>query len=353
MLLSFILMFKQLIRKLEDDMNKEASMQAQVITQFGEPDVFQTQDIPQPALRAGHILIRVAASSVNPADYKIRRFGPPIAPALPAVLHGDVAGVIEAVGEDVQDFKPGDEVYACAGGVKGVGGALAEFLLADAALVAYKPTTLTMPEAAALPLVSITAWEGLFDRAQLRAGQTVLIHGATGGVGHVAIQLAKWAGATVFATVSSGSKAAIARELGADGAINYREQSVTDYVAEHTNGAGFDIVFDTIGGTNLDRSFEAAKLNGTVVSISTSEAHDLSPMHAKGLSLHVVFMLIPMLYNIGRSHHGEILRQIATLVDNGQLRPLLDQQRFTFEQVAAAHRRAESGQQIGKVVLVR
>ncbi len=171
----------------------------------------------------GHVLIRVAATSVNPVDFKIRAgVVKDIAPDFPAVLHGDVAGVIEVVGEGVNAFKPGEEVYACAGGVKGLGGALAEFLLADATLVARKPKSLSMREAAALPLVSITAWEGLIDRAKVQAGQNVLVYGATGGVGHIAIQLASWAGAKVFATASSDEKMASARELGADVVINYR-----------------------------------------------------------------------------------------------------------------------------------
>ncbi len=328
-------------------------MQAQVITEFGEPTVFRTQDVPRPVIRPGHVLIRVVASSVNPLDCKIRRYGLPFGPELPAILHGDVAGVIEQVGDGVQTFKPGDEVYACAGGVKGLGGALAEFMLADAALVAHKPTTLSMAEAAALPLVSIAAWEGLFDKARIQREQTVLIHGGTGGVGHIALQLAKWTGAKVFTTGSSVEKLDMARRLGADAAINYREQTVGEYVAEYTNGTGFDVVFDTVGGDTLDSSFEAARLNGRVISIINHKPHDLRPMYNKGLTLHTVFMLIPLLYNIGRSHHGDILRQIAQIVDAGHLHPLLDERIFTFEDAAAAHQHAESGHQIGKVVLSR
>ena len=327
-------------------------MRAQAITQFGETSVFQPTDLPCPDVAPGHVLIRVAASSVNPVDCKIRKGAAArIAPAFPAVLHGDVAGVIEKVGEGVTTLKPGDEVYACAGGVKGLGGALAEFMVADAALVALKPKSLAMLEAAALPLVAITAWEGLIDRAKVRVGQKVLVHAATGGVGHIGIQLAKWAGATVFATSSSDKKLAIAKELGADVAINYREKTVKEYVADYTDGKGFDVVFDTVGGDNLNKSFQAAALNGTVVSISTSSTYDLTPLHSKGLSLHVVFMLIPMLYGIGRAAHGEILTKLAQLVDEGKVRPLLDPQSFTFSEVEAAHRHAESGLAIGKVTL--
>jgi NADPH2:quinone reductase len=329
-------------------------MQAQIINQYGEPEVFQTVEVPRPEVAAGQILIRVAATSVNPADYKLRRYGPPIAPALPAILHGDVAGTIVEIGSGVAShFKVGDAVYTCAGGVRGTGGALAEFMVADATLVAHKPTSLTFAEAAALPLVAITAWEGLIDRAKIQPGQTVLVHGVTGGVSHIGIQLAKWAGAKVFATGSSERKLVLARELGADVAINYRTESVADYVKTYTAGKGFDVVFDTIGGDTLTHSFEAAALNGTVVSISTNASYDLSPMHSKGLSLHVVFMLIPLLHGIGRARHGEILTEVAKLVDAGQLKPLIDPHTFTFAEVGAAHRLLEEGQAIGKIVLTQ
>ncbi len=327
-------------------------MKAQVIKQFGDASVFQTMELPRPEVIPGHVLIRVAATSVNPVDYKIRRGSASgLAPAFPAVLQGDVAGVIEEVGEGVTSFKPGDEVYACAGGVKGTGGALAEYMLADADLLALKPKSLTMLEAAALPLVSLTAWEGLIDKAQIQPGQTVLVHAATGGVGHIGIQLAKAFGAKVFATASSDQKLELARKLGADVAINYRQQTVEEYVAEYTNGKGFDVVFDTVGGENLTKSFAAAKLNGKVVSISTSQTYDLSPLHRKGLSLHVVFMLIPMLHNLGRAHHGKILTELAKLVDEGKICPLIDPKEFSFDQAELAHRHLESGQTIGKVVL--
>lgn len=326
-------------------------MIVQAIAQFGEPSVFQTMDLPRPEVIPGHVLIRVAATSVNPVDFKLRKGAmPSIAPDFPAVLHGDVAGVIEEVGEGVNAFKPGDEVYGCAGGFKGMGGALAEFMLADADLVALKPKTLTMRQAAALPLVAITAWDSIM-RVKLQAGQTVLVHAGTGGVGHIGVQLAKWAGAKVFTTVSSEQKIAIARNLGADIAINYRQQTVDDYIAAYTQGKGFDVVFDTVGKDNLDKSFTAAALNGTVVSISTRSTHDLSPLHAKGLTLHVVFMLIPLLHGTGRARYSKILFNIAKLVDQGTIRPLLDPKSFTFSEVAAAHQYAESGQAVGKVTL--
>lgn len=328
-------------------------MKAFVVKEWGEPEVFSEVELPKPEVKPGHVIIRVEATSVNPVDYRLRRFGWDIAPQLPAVLHGDVAGVIEEVGEGVTRFKPGDEVYGCAGGLRGHGGALADYMLADADLLARKPAKLSWAEAAALPLVTITAWEGLFDRAKIQPGQTVLVQGATGGVGHVAIQLAKWAGAKVYATVSSEEKAKIARELGADYTINYKEQSVEEYVAQYTAGKGFDVVFDSFGGDSLANSLRATKIYGTVVTIQPNSQQDLSAMMGHGLTLHVVFMLIPMLHNVGRAEHGKLLTEVAKLADEGYVRPIVDQPVYTFAQAAQAHRRAESGQHIGKVVLTR
>ena len=328
-------------------------MNAILIDRFGGPEELHPAVIPRPALRPGHVLIEVGASSVNPVDFKIRAYGPPIAPTLPAVLHGDVAGTIIEVEDGVATFRPGDEVYACAGGVKGLGGALADYMLADADLVALKPRTLTMAQAATLPLVSLTAWEGLFDRARLQAGQTVLVYGGTGGVGSVAIQLARWAGATVFATASSPEKAAIARQLGATETIDYARQSVADYVRQYTDGKGFDVVFDTVGDANLPHALAAAATSGTVICITQKGEYNLSEMHAKGLSLHFVFMLLPMLTGAGRAHQGNTLRQVAKLVEEGNLRPLVHEQTFSFAEVGAAHRLLEQGQAIGKIALVR
>jgi NADPH:quinone reductase len=269
----------------------------------------------------------------------------------PHVPGCDVAGTVEALGEGVSGFRPGDAVYGCAGGVKGCHGALAEYMTADAALLAPMPAGLSFEEAAALPLVCITAWDGLMDRANVQAGQRVLVHGGAGGVGHVAVQLCAARGAEVWATVSTPEKAAIARSMGAAGTIDYRAQSVADYVQQVTAGRGFDVVFDSVGGENVARCFEAAAVSGTVVSISTRTSADLSPLHAKGLSLHVVFMLIPMLYGSGRARHGQILREISALVEAGKLRPLIDAQRFTFATAAAAHAHLASGQATGKIVL--
>lgn len=329
-------------------------MRAMVIEQFGEPEVFVERSIPCPAIKSGHVLIDVQATSVNAVDILIRRMGPPfLAPQFPAVLHSDVAGIVVETASDVREFKPGDQVYGCAGGLIGTGGALGEFMLADAALIAHKPNSLSMAEAAALPLVALTAWEALRERTIAKPGQKILVHGGAGGVGHIGVQLAKLAGAQVFATVSSDEKAAIARNLGADEAINYRRTQIQEYVAEYTGGNGFDIVFDTIGNENLVRSFEAARLNGNVATTVALGQYDMTMAHLRGLSVHVIFVLIPLLHGINRPHHGRVLGEVAKLVDEGKLSPLIDPHRFSFKEVAEAHRLMESGEHIGKIVLTR
>jgi len=201
--------------------------------------------------------------------------------------------------------------------------------------------------------VVLTAWEGLVDQVKIEPGQTILVHAATGGVGHIVIQLAKAFGAKVFATASSDKKLEIGRGLGADVVINYKTTGVEEYVKEYTGGKGFDIVFDTVGGKNLEASFQAVRIHGQVASNAAGGSHDLSALSNKAANLHVVFMLLPMLTGQGRAHHGEILTEVAKLVDAGKVRPLVDPRQFTFEEVAEAHRYAESGNQVGKVVLTR
>ncbi|MDG5790025.1 zinc-dependent alcohol dehydrogenase family protein [Evansella sp. AB-P1] len=327
-------------------------MKAMVINSFGDPFKFKLSEVLKPELEPGHVLIEVKATSVNPIDTKVRAGAvPAISPSFPAILHGDVAGVVVEKAEDVSKFQVGDEVYGCAGGFKGTGGALAEFMLADIDFLASKPKNISMEQAAALPLVTITAWEALYNRANIEKDQHVLIHAAAGGVGHVAIQLAKLAGAKVYTTASSDEKLKIGTELGADVGINYKKKTVDEYVEEYTAGKGFDVVFDTVGGDNLDRSFEAASIDGTILGIAARSTHDLSPLHAKGLSLHITFMLLKILNKEKRKDHGKILKEVTKLVEEGNLQPIIDPNTFTFEQVSEAHKFLESNKAIGKVVL--
>lgn len=324
-------------------------MRAMLLKAVGGPENFQLADVPPLEPGPGEVLVRVHAAGLNPVDARIRN-GLPIGPPLPGVLGADLAGVVEALGPGVSGFSAGDEVYGCAGGVRGMGGAFADHICADAQLLARKPGNLAMREAAALPLVSITA-ANCMSRAGVGATDHVLVHAGCGGVGHVAVQLAKARGARVATTVSTPQKAELARALGADDVILYHEESVADYVRRLTGGQGFDVVVDTVGGGNLDRSFEAAATHGRVAATAARSTHDLSPLHAKALSLHVVFMLIPLLDNIGREAHGQIMRDATVLAEAGRLRPLVDPVAFRLEQLADAFRHLESGKAIGKVVV--
>ncbi len=327
------------------------TMRAMVADRFGGPEVLELREVPVPAPPPGHVLVRVRASSVNPIDTKIRRgLLPSLAPD-PLILGCDVAGEVVEAAEGA-NFREGDRVIACGGGVKGYAGALAEFMVVDAAVCAPAPEGLTWEAAASLPLVGLTADEGLC-RAHVRAGQRVLVHAGTGGVGQMALQLAKQRGAEVWVTVSTPEKAETASRLGADGVIFYREQAVADYVRAATAGQGFDVVFDTVGGENVARCFEAVAVSGTVVSISTRTTADLSPLHAKGVSLHVVFMIIPLLYNKTeeRAAQGRALSRVSHLAEALRITPLIHEQVFPFEQAGAAHELLESGQALGKVTL--
>ncbi|MGR3498624.1 MAG: zinc-dependent alcohol dehydrogenase family protein [Limimaricola soesokkakensis] len=326
-------------------------MKTMILNDYGPDAAFTPTETERPSVKPGHVLVRVKATSVNTVDTMIRDMGKdlPLSPDLPAILGMDFAGIVEEVGEGVAGFAVGDEVYGCAGGLADLQGALAEYMLADARLIAPKPTSLSMREAAALPLVGITAWEGL-HRAGVGRGQKVLVQGGAGGVGHVAVQLARHLGAEVWSTGTGEAKRAAIEALGAT-PIDYQAETVEAYVAAHTGGAGFDMVFDTVGGENMTNSFAAAALNAQVVSTVALLALDLSPAHFKGLSLHVVFMLLPMLHDVGREAHGAILAELAKLVDAGAVKPLLDEQRFGLAEVGDAYARLKSGEAMGKVVV--
>ena len=326
-------------------------MKAMIVNTYGEDAVFEAAEIETPSVETGHVLIEIAASSVNTVDTMIRRMGKelPLSPDTPAILGMDFAGTVVAVGDGVVGYSVRDEVYGCAGGLADLPGSLAEFISADSNLIARKPENLSMREAAALPLVGITAYEGL-TRAGIVEGQKVLVHGGSGGVGHVALQLARHFGADVYSTGGGERQLALIAELGAT-AINYKTESVEQYVGEHTGGAGFDLVFDSVGGANMAKSFEAAALNGQIASTVSLCELDLSVAHFKGLSLHVVFMLIPMLHNHKREAHAAILRSLTEIVEAGGLRPVLDANRYSLAEVGQAHARLEGGQALGKVVV--
>jgi NADPH:quinone reductase len=329
-------------------MTDSLTMRALIVDAANAP--FRLTDLPKPVPAAGQVLVRIKASGVNPLDGKIRTGGGAHArQPLPAVLGIDLAGVIEALGEGVTAFNVGDEVYGMATGIGGVQGSLAQYAAVDADLLALKPRNLSMREAATLPLVVITAWEGLVDRANVRAGQSVLIQGGAGGVGHIAVQIARALGAVVFATGSEKHKALI-EGFGAT-AID-RNTPVPEYVATHTGGEGFDVVYDTVGGAVLDASFVAARTNGGhVVSCLGWGTHSLAPLSFRAATYSGVFTLMPLLTGKGRARHGEILRDAARLIEAGSVKPMLDDRHFSLETTQAAHDILEGGTARGRLVI--
>jgi NADPH:quinone reductase len=323
------------------------TMKAAILETYGAP--FRISDIPMPAPGAGEVLVRIAASSVNPLDTKIHSGTAEHAHhPLPAILGIDLAGTVEAVGSAVTGFQPGDEVYGMVGGVGGLQGTLAEYAAVDANLLTLKPATLSMQEAAALPSVVITAWEGLVDRMAIGADQTVLVQGGAGGVGHVAVQLARAFRAEVFATGSAHSRAVIER-LGAT--FIDRTEPVSDYVLRLTGGRGFDRVYDTVGGAALDASFQAVRRFGHVVSCLGWGTHALAPLSFKEATYSGVFTLSPLLSGEGRRHHRDILEQARHLVEAGRLVPVLDERRFTLSNMCEAYRTVRAGAARGKLVV--
>ncbi|GAB3653701.1 zinc-dependent alcohol dehydrogenase family protein [Echinicola sediminis] len=326
-------------------------MKAMLLKEYGEKANFELAQVVSPILGDNQVLVKISASSINTVDTMIKNMGKnlPFSPDTPAILGMDFAGTVEKTGAKVTGFSVGDEVYGCAGGLADLQGTLAEYISADSRLIAHKPKNLSLREAAALPLVGITAYEGL-TRANVKRGQSVLVHGGAGGVGHVAVQLAKHFGASVFSTGGGEKQLEIIESFGVT-SIDYKKESVGDYVEKYTKGQGFDIVFDSVGGKNLLNSFEAAALNGQVATTVSLLELDLNPVHFKGLSLHVVFMLIPMLHNFQREKHGEILRELTKIIEAGELKPLLDEEQFLLENVGDAYRRLESGKAVGKVVV--
>lgn len=287
-------------------------MKAQILNAFGGPQAFQLLDVPKPVPQAGQVLVRVHATSINPLDYQVRRGDYPDLVPLPAITGHDVSGVVEEVGPGVTGFAPGDEVWYTPQIFEGPG-SYAEYHVADERIVGSKPSSLSHLEAASLTLVGGTAWEALVVRAALRVGESVLIHGGAGGVGHVAIQLAKAMGAKVFTTVREANFE-FARSLGADVVIDYAQEDYAQAILRETGGQGVDVVFDTIGGDTLARSPDVLAQLGRVVSIvDIALPQNLLQAWGKNASYHFVFT---------RQNRGK-LNELSALIERGQLRPHL------------------------------
>jgi NADPH:quinone reductase-like Zn-dependent oxidoreductase len=324
------------------------TMQALVLSRYNGP--LELTEIAMPEPVHGQVRVRIAASGLNPLDTKIRAGSAAHAKhPLPLVLGIDMAGVVDAVGPGVTAFHVGDEVYGMTGGVGGLQGSLAQYAAVDADLLAIKPANLSMRESAALPLAFITSYSGIVDRAHLKAGQTVLVQGGAGGVGHISVQLARALGAQVFATASARDHGLVTR-LGAT-PIDYRSQSVEQYVASLTQDTGFDVVVDTVGGPSLDASFAAVRHFGHVVSALGWGTHSLAPLSFREATYSGVFTLYPLLSGTHRAHHGAMLREATRLIEAGKLTPNLDPRRFDLPSAELAYEAITNANARGKIVV--
>ncbi|QIJ66137.1 NADP-dependent oxidoreductase [Streptomyces sp. JB150] len=300
---------------------------------LGGPEVLKVVETRRPAPRPNEVLVRVRAAGVNPTDWKHRANGGFLGKP-PFVLGWDVSGVVEATGIGVAAFRPGDEVFGMLPYPFGHG-SHAEYVTVPARALAPKPAAIDHVRAGALPLVSLTAWQALVETAGLRAGQRVLIHAAAGGVGHVAVQIAKARGAYVIGTASAG-KHGFLRELGVDEVIDYRETDFAEAVED------VDVVLDTIGGDHSVRSLRVLRKGGLVVSILPVGSDELYE-EADRLGVRAVRMLVD-------ADRAGML-EIARLVEEGALRPAIADT-FPLAEAAEAHRRGETGRTAGKLVLV-
>lgn len=305
-------------------------MKALLLKSFGGPESFELSEVPTPVPQAGQVLVRVHATSINPLDFQVRRGDYPDLVQLPTITGHDVSGVVEAVGPGVKSFVPGDEVWYTPQIFDGPG-SYAQYHVAHESIVARKPASLSHLEAASLTLVGGTAWEALVVRAALRVGESILIHGGAGGVGHVAIQLAKAIGAKVFTTVREANFE-FAKSMGADVMIDYEKEDYVDAIMRETAGRGVDVVFDTIGGNTLSRSPDALAQLGRVVSIvDIAQPQNVVQAWGKNASYHFVFT---------RQNRGK-LDELSALIERGQLRPHVGAV-YSLADIPLAHARLES-----------
>lgn len=330
-------------------------MKAILLTQPGDPDVLQLAEVPEPVIQQPtQIKVRIKAAGVNPVDVKLRKRGVLFPDALPAILGCDGAGVVVELGSAAKRFKLGDEVFFCHGGLGREPGNYAEFTVLEQAEVQAKPRVWSFAEAAAAPLVLITAWEALHDRARIKSGLTVLIHAGAGGVGHVAIQLAKLSGATVITTVGNAENAEFVSGLGADHVIEYRVQDFVAEVNRITEGKGADIVLDTVGAEVFNRSIEAVAYGGDLVTLLEPSA-DMNWKEARNRNLRISceLMLTPMVRDlpVARAHQVAILRNCGQFVEANCLQVHVGKM-FPLRDAAVAHVYVEAGHMRGKAVLM-
>jgi len=324
-------------------------MRAIALMQFGGPEVLELRDLPEPVPGEHDLLVEVHAAALNPVDYKVRRGALAKGRPFPIITGFDVSGVVRGMGAAVRGFQVGDEVYASPSLVRN--GACAEFVCVDARTAAPKPRTLDHVHAAALPLVTITAWEALLRRAHIQRGETVLIHAGGGGVGHIAIQLARHQGCHVLTTASSAPSIELAQHCGADVIINHRQDDFVERVKQETGGRGCAVIFDTVGGEVFDRSLDAIAPDGRLITVVGTPSPDIPrKLFVKSATLIFEFMGAPTMYGIRLESQGELLRAAAELVDAGQLKPHVSHV-LGLETVARGHQMLEAGHVTGKLAV--
>jgi NADPH2:quinone reductase len=329
------------------------NMQAIRIHRAGDAFSLSLDEVDIPSIQNdSQVLVRLKAAGINPIDTKIRTRPEAFPLELPYIPGCDGAGIIEAVGSAVRHFKVGDEVFYCQCGFHGVQGNYAEYAVVEQHYLAHKPHILSFEHAAALPLVFITAWEALFDRARLQHGQRVLIQGGAGGVGHIAIQLAKERGCEVATTVSSDEKAEFVKGLGADCIINYRQEDVASRVNNWSDG-GADVAFDTVGGKVLEQCFSCVRPYGDVVTILQPDADtQWSEARLRNLRFSMELMLSPAIMQLPaeQTRHGNLLKNAAALCSSRHLRVHVAEN-FPLAEASAAHSRLERDHPPGKFIL--
>jgi NADPH2:quinone reductase len=334
-------------------------MKAILMTATGGPEVLALRDVEIPELPSPHHLrVKLAAAAVNPLDAKLRAKALFYPDKLPAILGCDGAGIVEKTGSAVTRFREGDAVYFNNGGLGGnqgdEPGCYAEYTTVHEQYCASPAANISLQHSAALPLVMITAWEALVERASLQAGQTILIHGGAGGVGHIALQLARHLGARVAVTVGDDRKKGLAQGLEADRIIRYRDTDFVTEIADWTGGKGVDVVLDTVGGETFLRSFNAARIGGRIVTILSTplSPEDMQLARMRNLSLCFELMLTPQVMKLHeeRIRQRKILEQGARLVEAGELGVLVSDE-LPLQDAAAAHRLIETGRTLGKIIL--
>ena len=326
-------------------------MKAWVLKLDQKDNIFHEVSMRKPSVERGKVLIKTMASSLNPIDYKIRMELKVMCPRS-GIIHGDLSGEVVEVFDNSSKYKVGDRVFGMIGGVANADGALCEYALADERLLAKMPKKANELQSAVLPLVSITAYMALFDKLKLdqkNPKEPLLIVGGTGGVGHVAIQIAKSYGLTVHATTSRPDKIPILSKLGADEQVIYSDMKERFY--DLTGGKGYKHIFDTVGGQTLPSTLPFLANEGEIASINTRDKIDLTALHSTGGTLHVVFMLLPIITGINRQRYGEILSDASRLFDEDKLRPMIDCKTFTFAEALDAHFHYEKREYLGKIGL--